>query len=67
LNTKYGVRYENVYSCLVGILVQRYDYSEAQNGKSYCDAKIAHMRGKIRKSVAEGKCVDSRRYDKWYI
>lgn len=28
--------------------------SEAQSGKSYCDAKIAHMRGKFSKVVASG-------------
>ncbi|CAG2216601.1 unnamed protein product [Mytilus edulis] len=27
---------------------KRYDYSEAQSGKFYCDAKIAHLRQKIR-------------------
>ncbi|CAC5373503.1 unnamed protein product [Mytilus coruscus] len=31
-----------------GITIRRYDYSEPQSGKSYCDAKIAHMRGKMR-------------------
>ncbi|VDI38005.1 Hypothetical predicted protein [Mytilus galloprovincialis] len=40
-----------------GITIARYDYSEPQNGKSYCDAKIAHMRGKIRRSAASGSDV----------
>ena len=30
----------------------RYDYNEPQSGKSYCDAKIAHMRCKMRMYVA---------------
>lgn len=46
-----------LYTCISGVLVRRYDFSEAQSGKSYCDAKIAHMRAKIRKSVTEGKSV----------
>uniref|UniRef100_A0A8W8LUZ6 C2H2-type domain-containing protein n=1 Tax=Magallana gigas TaxID=29159 RepID=A0A8W8LUZ6_MAGGI len=37
-----------------GITVKRYDYSEAQSGKSYCDAKIAHMRSKMRIFSSEG-------------
>lgn len=37
--------------------MKQYDFSESQSGKSYCDAKIAHMRSKIRKSVAEGENV----------
>ncbi|XP_052097915.1 uncharacterized protein LOC127732770 [Mytilus californianus] len=37
-----------------GIQIKRYDYSEAQSGKSYCDAKIAHMRQKMRIFSAEG-------------
>ncbi|XP_062614103.1 uncharacterized protein LOC134275825 isoform X2 [Saccostrea cucullata] len=40
-----------------GISIRRYDFSEAQSGKSYCDAKIAHMRAKIRKTVIEGNDV----------
>ncbi|VDI54960.1 Hypothetical predicted protein [Mytilus galloprovincialis] len=36
-----------------GIQIKRYDYSEAQSGKSYCDAKIAHMRQKMRIFYAE--------------
>ncbi|VDI83212.1 Hypothetical predicted protein [Mytilus galloprovincialis] len=36
------------------IFIQRYDYSEAQSGKSYCDSKIAHMRRKMRMYVASG-------------
>ncbi|CAG2256382.1 unnamed protein product [Mytilus edulis] len=34
--------------------IQRYDFSESQDGKSYCDAKIAHMRPKLRKYVSKG-------------
>ncbi|CAC5397246.1 unnamed protein product [Mytilus coruscus] len=34
--------------------IQRYDFSESQDGKSYCDAKIAHIRGKLRKYVSNG-------------
>ncbi|XP_061171627.1 uncharacterized protein LOC133181099 [Saccostrea echinata] len=37
-----------------GITVKRFDYSEAQSGKSYCDAKIAHMRSKMRIFSSEG-------------
>ncbi|XP_052065791.1 uncharacterized protein LOC127705502 [Mytilus californianus] len=40
-----------------GIHISRYDFSEAQCGKSYCDAKIAHMRGRIRQYVANGNNV----------
>ncbi|XP_052097306.1 uncharacterized protein LOC127732267 [Mytilus californianus] len=40
-----------------GVYIRRYDFSEAQSGKSYCDAKIAHMRGKIRQCVSNGKNV----------
>jgi hypothetical protein len=40
--------------CIPGIAITRYDFSEAQNGKSYCDAKIAHMRGQMRKKVSSG-------------
>ncbi|CAG2252655.1 unnamed protein product [Mytilus edulis] len=29
-----------------GVYIKRYDFSEAQSGKSYCNAKIAHKRGK---------------------
>ncbi|XP_076102090.1 uncharacterized protein LOC143071577 [Mytilus galloprovincialis] len=36
------------------IFIQRYDYNEAQSGKSYCDSKIAHMRRKMRMYVASG-------------
>ncbi|XP_063418380.1 uncharacterized protein LOC134701170 [Mytilus trossulus] len=37
-----------------GVNIQRYDFSESQDGKSYCDAKIAHMRAKLRKYVSNG-------------
>ena len=41
----------------LGIDIQNYCYSEAQSGKSYCDAKIAHMRTKLKTYVASGKDV----------
>ncbi|CAC5391175.1 unnamed protein product [Mytilus coruscus] len=41
----------------IKIYIRRCDFSEAQSGKSYCDAKIAHMRGKIRQCVSNGKNV----------
>ncbi|VDI23569.1 Hypothetical predicted protein [Mytilus galloprovincialis] len=41
-------------SSRTGITIKRYDYSEAQAGKSYCDLKIAHMRGKMRVYAASG-------------
>lgn len=34
-------------------MIRRYDFSEPQAGKSYCDSKIAHMRLKMRLYVAE--------------
>ncbi|XP_062571575.1 uncharacterized protein LOC134233610 [Saccostrea cucullata] len=40
-----------------GINILRYDFSEAQAGKSYCDSKISHMRSKIRMFVSSGKNV----------
>ncbi|KAK3108141.1 hypothetical protein FSP39_001889 [Pinctada imbricata] len=40
-----------------GIHIARYDFSEAQNGKSYCDSKIAHMRSQIMKVAASGSDV----------
>ncbi|CAG2186092.1 unnamed protein product [Mytilus edulis] len=42
-----------------GVYIKEYDFSEAQNGKSYCDSKIAHMRGKMRKYVLEGGDITS--------
>ncbi|CAC5393144.1 unnamed protein product [Mytilus coruscus] len=42
-----------------GVYIKEYDFSEAQNGKSYCDSKIAHMRGKMRKYVLEGGDIRS--------
>lgn len=39
------------FQASVGVLA-RYDYSEVQSGKSNCDAKIAHMRGKLSKEAA---------------
>ncbi|VDI38611.1 Hypothetical predicted protein [Mytilus galloprovincialis] len=47
----------NCISQQTGIKIKRYDYSEAQSGKSYCDAKIAHLRQKIRMYVANGNNV----------
>nr|XP_022331330.1 uncharacterized protein LOC111129325 [Crassostrea virginica] len=41
-------------SMRTGVFIARYDFSEAQSGKSYCDAKIAHMRGKLCKVAASG-------------
>ncbi|XP_069107183.1 uncharacterized protein [Argopecten irradians] len=46
-------------SCRTGVKILQYDYSEAQSGKSYCDSKIAHMRGKIRVYAASGHNVIS--------
>lgn len=43
-----------IFYNIIGIQVKRYDFSESQDGKSYCDAKIAHMRAKLRKFVANG-------------
>ncbi|CAC5390370.1 unnamed protein product [Mytilus coruscus] len=40
-----------------GITIRRYDYSEPQSGKSYCDAKIAHMRGKMQVYVLNGNNI----------
>lgn len=40
-----------------GLSILRYDFSESQDGKSYCDAKIAHLRGKIRQYVSGGNNV----------
>lgn len=37
-----------------GVSIKQYDYSEPQQGKSYCDCKIAHMRNKMRTYVASG-------------
>ncbi|XP_061195035.1 uncharacterized protein LOC133203221 [Saccostrea echinata] len=42
-----------------GITVKRFDYSEAQSGKSYCDAKIAHMRSKMRIFSSEGHNIST--------
>ncbi|CAG2245172.1 unnamed protein product [Mytilus edulis] len=47
----------SLWSSLQCILIQRYDFSESQDGKSYCDAKIAHLRSKIRHHVAAGNEV----------
>ena len=41
----------------LGIEIFEFCYSEAQAGKSYCDAKIAHMRQKIKTYVATGHNV----------
>ena len=48
------------YTCeyiFLGIHIRNYCYSEAQSGKSYCDAKIAHMRTKMKTYVASGKDI----------
>lgn len=42
---------------ILGVSIVRYDFSEAQAGKSYCDAKIAHMRSKLRMFVSSGENV----------
>ncbi|CAC5421285.1 unnamed protein product [Mytilus coruscus] len=42
-----------------GINIRRYDYSEPQSGKSYCDAKIAHMRGKMQVYVLNGNNINT--------
>lgn len=51
----------SVYKVLItffsGISIVRYDFSEPQAGKSYCDAKIAHMRSKLRMFVSSGENV----------
>lgn len=49
--------FDNFLSYFSGIHISRYDFSEAQCGKSYCDAKIAHMRGRIRQYVTNGNNV----------
>lgn len=44
--------------CFVsGLKIMRYDYSEAQSGKSFCDAKIAHMRSKMKMYVSTGNNI----------
>ncbi|CAG2245178.1 unnamed protein product [Mytilus edulis] len=50
------IRSDNA-GCYHCILIRRYDFSESQDGKSYCDAKIAHLRSKIRHHVAAGNDV----------
>ncbi|CAC5383152.1 unnamed protein product [Mytilus coruscus] len=42
-----------------GIRVTRYDFSEAQSGKSICDAKTVHMRLKMRMYVSSGRNITS--------
>ena len=37
--------------------IVRYDFSEAQSRKSYCNAKIAHLQAKLRKAVSSGMNV----------
>ncbi|XP_063419323.1 uncharacterized protein LOC134702179 [Mytilus trossulus] len=51
-----GLLWQAIYgiSERTDIFIRRYDYSEAQSGKSYCDSKIAHMRRKMRMYVASG-------------
>ena len=47
----------NKFHYFSGIHIQNYCYSEAQSGKSYCDAKIAHMRTKMKTFVASGNDI----------
>ncbi|CAC5387752.1 unnamed protein product [Mytilus coruscus] len=42
-----------------GIIITHYNYSEAQSGKSIFDAKIAHMRLKMRMYVSSGRNITS--------
>ncbi|XP_033762985.1 uncharacterized protein LOC117344356 [Pecten maximus] len=49
----------NGVSRRTGVKIRRFDYSEAQAGKSYCDCKIAHMRAKIKVYAASGHNVTS--------
>ena len=46
-----------MFSSVLGIEIIEFCYSEPQAGKSYCDAKIAHMRQKIKTYVAQGHNV----------
>ena len=43
----------------VGVYIKRYDFSEAQAGKSICDAKMAHRRSKMRMYVSSLKNITS--------
>lgn len=47
----------NFLVTFAGIVVKRFNFSEAQAGKSYCDAKIAHLRKKMRLYVADGNDI----------
>ncbi|CAC5426378.1 PLCD [Mytilus coruscus] len=47
----------NGISQRTGIMIKRYDFSEAQDGKSNCDAKIANLKSKIRLYVSSGNDV----------
>ncbi|CAC5366423.1 unnamed protein product [Mytilus coruscus] len=42
-----------------GIRIKRYDYREPQSGKNDCDAKIAHMRGKMQVYVTNGNNINT--------
>lgn len=48
-----------VYFIILGITLKRYDYSERQSGKSYCDTKIAYMRSKLRIFFSDGHSICS--------
>ena len=39
--------------------IKQYDYSEPQQGKSYCDCTIAHMRSKMRTFVSSGHNIST--------
>ena len=47
------------FPIFTGIRILRYDYSEAQAGKSFCDSKIAHMRCKMKMFVSSGGNIQS--------
>lgn len=42
-----------------GVIIKNYSYSEPAAGKSYCDAKFAHMRSKMRSFVSSGNNIKS--------
>ena len=47
----------SVFLSFPGVQIVQYDFSEAQAGKSYCDAKIVHLRQKMRRYVAGGNDI----------
>jgi hypothetical protein len=49
-----NIQYLFIFS---GISINTYCYSEAQAGKSYCDAKIAHLRQKMSTHVSDGNDI----------